>query len=60
MSWDSNNPYTHVATFGYNTNYMGLGTTTPVAMFHATGSAIIGTNLTVSGVLQSPYKSDRR
>ena len=38
MSWNSNNPYTHVATFGYNTNYMGLGTTQPSAMFHATGS----------------------
>ena len=33
---------------------MGLGTTTPAAMFYATGSAIVGTNLTVSGVLQSP------
>ena len=53
MSWNNSNPYTHIATFGYNGNCMGLGTTTPAAMIHATGSAIIGTNLTVSGVLQS-------
>ena len=54
MSWNNGNPYMHVATFGFNGNCMGLGTTTPGAMFHATGSAIVGTNLTVSGVLQSP------
>ena len=49
MSWNISNPYMHVATFGFNGNCMGLGTTTPAAMFHATGSAIIRTNLTVSG-----------
>ena len=57
MSRNSNNPYTHVETFGYNTNYMGLETTQPSAIFHATGSAIIGTNLIVNGVLQSPLTS---
>ena len=51
------NIYTHVATFGYAMNRMGLGTTQPQAMIHATGSAIIGTNLTVSGTLQSPVTS---
>ena len=54
MSWNQSNAYSHVATFGFNGNCMGLGTTTPAAMFHATGSAVIGTNLTVSGSLQSP------
>ena len=57
MSWNGVNIYTHVATFGYAMNRMGLGTTQPQAMIHATGSAIIGTNLTVSGTLQSPVTS---
>lgn len=57
MEWNNTKPYAHVATFGYMQNRMGLGTTMPQAIIHATGSGIICTNLTVSGTLKSPVTS---
>ena len=53
MSWNVGNPYTHVATFGYAIIEWVLGQRMPTKMLHVSQDGLFGTNLTVSGTLQS-------
>ena len=64
LSWNLNNPYTTIATFGYSLNRTGLGgVTQPGYTLEVGGNGRFNTdlgvsrNLTVSGVLQSPLTS---
>ena len=64
MSWNTTNPYTTIATFGYTMNRTGLGgVTQPGYTLEVGGNGRFNTdlgvsrNLTVSGALQSPLTS---
>ena len=64
LSWNTTNPYTTIATFGYMLNRTGLGgVTQPGFTLEVGGDGRFNTdlgvsrNLTISGILQSPLTS---